>query len=258
MPSWLHWPFSPSKMLFLYFWDNWVYVGLCWGRKTFLRFLGFEVIIALLLGGIFSWYFGPFEMFFNMFLVPGNHPGQKGAGKLVLFALHFTLSCSVFYFLIFWLLFTSKTVFPKKWGQWREWLRQHSWSLLVLVAIVLTPMSIMGRYKIGGDVNSYHSIYYLIAVVTLLLVRTTTESLNQNEPWGSGRILLLTVLVVLCSPIPKLTHLKLLPKLYQNPQEKAYRFARANPGKVYLPWNPMVTLMSEGELYHFFLWSLRP
>jgi hypothetical protein len=33
-----------------------------------------------------------------------------------------------------------------------------------------------------------------------------------------------------------------------NAQEQAYAYARAHPGELYLPWNPLVTLLAEGRL----------
>ena len=43
----------------------------------------------------------------------------------------------------------------------------------------------------------------------------------------------------------------ILHDLPNNPQQLSYAFAKAHPGEVYFPWNPLSTLLAENTPYHF-------
>ena len=132
-------------------------------------------------------------------------------------------------------------------AQRRTPIATQAWLPPLLAAIALIPGGAVGANKLGGDQNSFHSVYFLIAAVAALLVElgTSVRSVRMLgylfcaaailAAWRSDRIALRA---------PR-------PPLWQNDAQLAYDFAVRHPGEAYFPWHPLASLLAEGRLYHF-------
>ncbi len=223
-----------------------VYLGVAYGRKTAVRFLAWGGALGTLVSLVFVALYGFEEMFFNIVTVPARHPWQGSWSWLLLSLLELAIQSSAFLLII---LLALRVISRRGCGVASS-LRESPWTLLVVVALFLAPTSVVGRTIIGGDENSYYSLYYLLAAASLILARIDwTGSPEIRRRFGAGVLYLLATGALCLAPnyeIPR--HLG---QLRDNPQERAYEFARTHPGKAYFPWNPLSTLMAEGQLYHF-------
>ncbi|MCP4654673.1 MAG: hypothetical protein GY856_04545 [bacterium] len=227
-----------------------VYLGVAYGRWTALRFLAWGLALGTLVSLVFVAGFGFDAMLFNIVTLPARHPWQGGWTWLLLSLVELAIQSSPFLLIILLALRAmrhgARGVKPRIGAS----LRDFPWTLLVLVALFLAPTSVVGRTIIGGDENSYYSLYYLLAAASLILARIDWTGPSEAGRRIGARVLYLLALGALCLA-PDLEIPRHLWQLRDNPQEQAYEFARANPGKAYFPWNPLSTLMAEGELYHF-------
>jgi hypothetical protein len=118
----------------------------------------------------------------------------------------------------------------------------------VWVFVAQLPLSLMAHKKIGGDVNTLgDSLYFLLFAVCALALVTAA-----NRAWSAGRRAALTILIgvlIICNT-PRflfLVHNSSRP----DPNAPMMEFLRKHPNQVYLPWNPLLTGLSDGIDYHF-------
>jgi hypothetical protein len=190
-------------------------------------------------------------MLFSMFVVPFYQP-SPGGGIALLWAGVDLLSQSV---LLLLLIAWTQMPWSRGW-EWnssfaRQWVRENPWTLPFLVALCMVPTSLVGRTVLGGAINSYHTLYYLIAAVGLSLVQSTIKGMAEPGRRIPGLLLFVSLAAVACQPPASFKYLRQLPRIWDNPQQRAYEFVRAHPGQAYFPWHPMAGLLAEGRLYHF-------
>ena len=111
------------------------------------------------------------------------------------------------------------------------------------ITLVLVPVSIAARLKIGGDVNSFHAHYYA-AVATVL---AGADALATRT--SSARVLVLACLAASLTPLETVGNLFRLPPVLDNPHELATAYLRRH-GDAYLPWHSLASLEARGELFH--------
>jgi hypothetical protein len=122
--------------------------------------------------------------------------------------------------------------------------------ILVAVAAALAPAAIAGGAMVGGFLNTFSvSTYFLAAAAT-----TALAALAAGD--RRFRIALAAALVVLAvreaagpagvASVPGTV--ARLGAWGDGPQDRAYRAALARPGTLYLPWNPLATLLAEDRL----------
>lgn len=102
--------------------------------------------------------------------------------------------------------------------------------------------------KIGGDVNNLAGALYflLFGVCTLALVSAS------NRAWSIGQRAALTVLIgvlMVCNTPRFLFLARNLAK--PDPNAPMMNFLSQHPKEVYLPWNPLLTGISDGSDYQF-------
>jgi hypothetical protein len=111
-------------------------------------------------------------------------------------------------------------------------------------------MGIIGANKFGGNENSFHVLYFLIALALVWLV--------AEAPGAPPRRMARAAAYALCA-IGTVVAWRYgyvdvrgpAPHVFPNPHQQAYDFARAHPGTAYFPWHPLATLLAEGKLPHF-------
>jgi hypothetical protein len=138
------------------------------------------------------------------------------------------------------------------------WLRERRWTMWIVVGGVMLPSALLGRVKVGGDVNALsYTLYFLAIAAGLTLLRAQPSASTRADTsrrrcaiWPA--IALPLVALGLCVMIwPRLRAVPdLLAALPENPERTGYAFALQHRGEVYFPSNPLLTLYSEQQAHH--------
>ncbi len=219
--------------------------------------------LATICGGlavVFFACFGPEELLFNAWLLFSRMPWRGGWGQLGANALEVFQSC--------WLWWTGAGL---GWlvvrARWREHLTAEAGAfarLLGWVALVQAPLGLTASLLVDAALNSIHSTSYLLVaglvVAGSLLARGNAVA---NSPLGLRQYLMLG----LVAGVGLVTDVKLVIDrgVVWTPfhgQEELLAMVRRTPGKIYLPWNPLVHLIAERKIYPFdealrYLWLAR-
>lgn len=234
------------------------FVGFIHGRQALTRF-----VIALLVSGtvivaIVSLWVDFDAMMFNAVTVNSRHPWRGEGGVAQLIQSFRDLAPRV----VGPALVIGAACLPDlltrrlRFDNWRDWTASHGWSLVVLVGLVNIPMALLGRSKIGGSLSALaFSGYFLFVGSTMALVQA---SLNSRRLRGlAARSVSRGALIVLLVVATAATSPALWPdvgfreRIFANPESAAYEFALLHPGLVYFPFHPLVSIMTEGQPYHF-------
>lgn len=210
-------------------------------RKQLLTYCVSSVVfnsIALVLTSYFlSYSFS--SMAFNLITIPASHPFVS-RGEIVTKIKEFSFQLILLFILIFSLV-------PRSFFRFKVLIENKRAFLLFLVAIFALPMSILGAIKVGGDVNSYHSLYYLVALAELLYLKSL-------EKEGSKKAFSLFVFcfAILCFRTfdnREYQKINLINKL--NPQEFVDLKIKDVNSRFYFAWNPLQNLSRYHQLNHF-------
>jgi hypothetical protein len=215
---------------------------------------GIGAVVSLLFVVVFDWR----DMFFNMFTLPARQPwyGEAEHGRLPAALNSLRLLAQQNRWPVAAVLVLA-AVTARGAGGLRRWVGANPWLLLALVGLLMVPASVLGASKVGGFLNT-HSFtnYFLLGAATLGLGEVATRTSGRVRGPAAVALLALVLIVAgsrLASPRQRAaarTALARLSTWSANPQQQAYDFARAHPGEVYFPWNPLASLQVEGRLYH--------
>jgi hypothetical protein len=225
-----------------------VYAAL-WGRRTAVTFLVYLAVAGAAVSLAFFAVFGFEEMWFNMIMRPARQP-YVGGGGWGMFGWSLIAAADVFIHSSPFLLLVLLAVRARGWAPARlaAWLREAPWTIYLLAGFAVLPTSAVGRIIIGGKVNSFHAVAYFAAAAVTVVVR---GELTPSRPLLGARLLHWGAVLAVAAAMPQLGVPRELWTWRDNPQEQAYRYARAHPGTSYFPWNTLSTLLAEGRLYHF-------
>jgi len=229
-----------------------LYVWLADGRRAALRFGSILAVVGIAISGAFLLAFGK-PMLFNMFTLQVSHPWQQPLDQAFLKAAETLLRP---------LIHASAIIAGATYIGWRPlglrvFAREREWTALVLVSILLSPVAIMGMLHAGGYVNSLSvSTYFMLAAAAVCLA----GGADGPNPSSRRTRTVLASLLVLALALPQLVtpvrytmvrkSIRTLSAWRANSLESATRFARANPGTIYFPDNPLIALFAEGKLHH--------
>lgn len=237
-----------------------LYVWIRDGWPVAFRFSLWLGATGLAVSASFVLWFGLEGLLFNMFQMPGSHPWKSSlSGKTRLDDVWTSLGrfALVARFPAF-LALAVVAVSGRGSGGFRNWVREHSWTCLVLVALFMVPTATMAGAKIGGEWNVYGlSTYFLFGGAILGLAQLASS--RPVFSWA-GRMagLALGVLLVFFAGsdvVGKDRGARLLTAANQlrnwqaNPQERSAAFSRAHPDEVHFISNPLIGLYADGQLY---------
>ena len=140
-------------------------------------------------------------------------------------------------------------------GTPRGWVRDNPWLLPVFMGLFCLPTSLLGRAKIGGAVPVLNfTIYPVFAGALVACLRASGQGWRIGpfpaRQVATGYVLMVLVLLLI-ETAPQARRLpSVVQDLPHDAEAAAFAFALAHPGQVYLPYHPLVTLMSEGRYYH--------
>ncbi|MCJ7646801.1 hypothetical protein MUO65_07900, partial [bacterium] len=234
------------------------YILLTDGYRCFKRYILCLSVSGVVVSALFLCIFNAENLLFNMLTVPIRTPCQFSENRIVaLFTATYDLIKESFLFaaiLIFYSVYqlSASSNVPNK---LKAWLGSNQWTMLAIVSLFMVPTSVLGRVRVGGDVNTLSpTVYFLVAAVTLALKRFASDSLSSFPRPGQGLaqpllVLLITGLVYI--NIPNFFSIQgVLKNLSGNEQKVAYEYAKNHPREVYFPNNPLSSLLAEGKLYH--------
>ncbi len=218
-----------------------------WGRGVALRYTLLTGGIGVAISLCFVLFFGWNEMTFNLFVLPASLPYRHDLETIVLAVVELAVNSAPFILLP---LISLRSICRGGQNERSAALRANPWILLVLVAIFIAPTSLASRLIVGGHVNSFHSVYYLVAATVAVAVCWRPE-----KPFAVGSLRLhgIAILVVATTTIAAFRFGLRVPiqLLEENQFQQAYELALAHPRQIYFPWQTLSTLMADGELYHF-------
>ena len=149
---------------------------------------------------------------------------------------------------------------------WRERLKNGDIEAqLIAVFLFMTPISIAGRAKIGGDVNAFAlgvTALVLFALLTILrasIVRTDGYDNRIIRKYGhvvrNAAVLTLALFTVYLAgyfvvKIQSPTTRTIVSGLHNTPERVAYAYLSDHNESVYLPVNRLSQVVIDGKLYH--------
>ncbi len=249
-----------------------LYLAFNRGWMVACRFCGWLTAALLVTGSLFAAWFGAAELWLNLIAIPGRHPWLRsltdtslpwihepdyGARLEVLFqaALGLLRRCIkallILGAIVLGQFFLSgSTGSPKE--RVREWFRQP-WGLCFWVALWLVPTALLGRVKAGGDNNAYGPATCFACLSASVWLIHLCRNYCANRPIAGLNRMVWPVLlgINLASAWFIITTAKSMETRESKAMDFAVSYARQHPGRVYFPWNPLLTLMSEQRAYHF-------
>ncbi|MFI5336974.1 MAG: hypothetical protein ACHQ5A_09330 [Opitutales bacterium] len=224
--------------LFLWFW----WKG---DRRLAGRFLMWLVIYGAVITGVFFAVFGAPELLFNTWMIQSHNPWQGGIPLLGLQLKLLGLATWVALPLmgcLFWL--------KRRAGQDALPARAASLvQLLLWVALWELPLGLIATLKAGGGLNSVHSLHYAFAAGLIYLAHVLSRPLTLSP--RMGRMLVPVLSVSLLLPLGNAFRLTGDNTAVWRPyrgQEQLLALARAQPGRYYFPWNPLITIISDRRI----------
>lgn len=222
------------------------------GRRAAMRYFGCFCAIGLVVSLAFVFIFGARPMYFNMWTNLSAQPllgGVRALGAEMIDFFHYTAG----YWIVCLVVGTLSGRWDRRAEGWRAWLRRQPWLLPVIAALVLLPVGAVASVKIGGDRNSIHSAYYLIAAATAALAQLATVRLPGRLTPSLVRFIALGAAVLMLGAsirrVASYPQMSMLPPRCLSAE--ACEFSRQHPGEVYFPWDPLATLLAEGKFYPF-------
>ncbi|HVU25129.1 MAG TPA: hypothetical protein VHE13_13465 [Opitutus sp.] len=196
------------------------------------RYVAWCLVLGAALFIVAGLAFGFPGLLVNLVQIPARLPwgdiGDKLARRALLLALHLTLP----WLLLFWL--------HRRWH--RPDRSSASGRLLGLAAfagIALAPIGLVSLFKIGGDVNMLHWWFYLMPALVAAWLAVARPAPRAQA---------LAVAIVLLARVPEFRSLPVQPQIAG--LHHAERIARANPGRIWFPYNPLVTWFTDRRFYH--------
>ena len=123
--------------------------------------------------------------------------------------------------------------------------------LLCGSGLVLLPVGFLAAIKNGGTQNSIHALAYGILGVTVLGLLWLNAAQGRLARQGQLALLGGMVLVAALGAGRVLRNGDLHAVAIGEQHREAFEFVRAHPHQVYVPWNPLITLMAERREYPF-------
>jgi hypothetical protein len=241
-----------------------LWVLLADGGRAALRYTASLALVGSIVALVFAVSFGVEPLVFNMLVLPSRHPWHDEAT-------HGKLGTALFWLRILavqnrWpaaLLAAAALLGASGARGLRAWCGANPWTLLLLTGLLMVPTSVMGSAKVGGYLNSHSfASYFLLGAATLGLTeaaRAGARSSRLAKAALAGLALALAASDIVDRSRYEALRVAIgrLGSWSDNPQTAAYEFARAHPGEVYLPWNPLASLLADGVLYHsdFGIWD---
>jgi hypothetical protein len=217
----------------------------CWlwreaGRSAVSRFVLWSTIHGVAVSmAVLAW-FGAEEVLFNVVMTHLRNPQDGGwdhlaerVGEFIWLLLPWVPALVT---LVWWRRRASAPLAPPV----RSLLRQGAWC-----AAWLAPLGFKSAIMAGGGLNSVYSLQFGLYAILLLV----GVQLAHPAPVPRGVIFAaaLSGAVLVGSAYRHAAALQVQWRIDRG-QEELVRLARAQPGRTYFPWNPLVTILTEKKV----------
>jgi hypothetical protein len=215
-----------------------------WQRRptVALRFLAWCVGAGTAFGLLFCVWFGPKKLYFSAYLLPARLPLDVNLRDLgVTFLRTHWLWCAL------WL-----PLGPFLWRQLRRSRREDRGTklcaLMLWLALWHLPLGLLAQFIPGGALNSLYTLNFASVVLAWGAVELWRAAPSAVAPIRIRRLAVSALAVA--AAIFALTQFQTiwLPTSFQ---DQLVSTARAHRGKIYFPFNPLVTLFSEKRILPF-------
>jgi hypothetical protein len=124
-------------------------------------------------------------------------------------------------------------------------------SVLIWIAVAHLPLGLLAPLKVGGNLNSLHTLHYLAAAFAVGAARTWDAPADSPRRTHHVRIILSACWCL--GMILGLKHSQAHAYSWQldRGQDAVLAKARERHGSVYLPWNPLITILADNKIYPF-------
>jgi hypothetical protein len=201
------------------------------------------------LAAIFFFLFGPEQLLFNAWLLHSRNEWQGGWVLLVGRGWELVTTGWIWWSAaaLAWVAARSRlrvTLGPEAGAMVRLLGWAAAWQL---------PFGLMASLKEGGGLNSVHALSYLLAAGLIAVGASLAREEEGIATKGGMRAVTVTLgiaLLVLAADF----RMAIAPGKawvpYRGLEDLLVR-AKASQGKLYLPWNPLITILSDGKIYPF-------
>ncbi len=224
--------------------------------------------VGIGLWGLIACSYGWPAVWFNLVYIPGHHPWYDGLGRFPWVAELKTahglavLGEALFDFILSngWLglVLLATAISGRKYRQPQTKPQLPLISLLWLVGVMLLPMSLLGRVKVGGDYNafSYSTVFLSLATVIYCYSVITRIQLPASlslrlSPVAHLLVMLATATVFALSLVNGARTVWSAERDTVCHEQMAFDAMQAAPETIYFPWQPLAGLLAEHRLYHF-------
>lgn len=208
-----------------------LWLGLSVGPRMAVRHLLYCAVACGALAVLFTAWFGFDGLWLNLVVVPAGLP-------FVAEPMAHTRGMGVQLFLCVALPSAGLLV-----GRRAVWRRDSPWLLPALSWLALLPLGLISLYRIGGAPNSLNGVLYLAPLVAVSTVSRLRRMGSGGATWGAFAALAVAIQQLASAPL-----LPLAPLGSYLAQGEA--LARANAGRIYFPWHPLVTFYAEHRFDH--------
>lgn len=218
-----------------------------WRRRPAVarRFLAWCVGAGLGFGAIFCLWFGPEKLYFSACLLPSRLPREINPVSLRELGLTFLQTHGLWCAL--WL-----ALGPFLWRRRRQTGQDsrgaNAGALMLWLALWHLPLGIMAQFIPGGGLNSLYTLDFASVVLAGGAVECWREAPLAGAPRRWPRPLMGSLALV--AAIFALTRFQTIwrPSRFQ---DELVSTARAHRGRIYFPFNPLVTLFTEKRILPF-------
>jgi hypothetical protein len=190
--------------------------------------LGYGLVTALLIGTIF----GFARVWFYVFAIHTHLPWRDASD-------YFAQNQRTL--LLDFLPWVALALLPSAWRRLRPRSDETTPSpIYASIGLGLLPFGFAAVLKEGGGFNSAHGMFFLAIALGLRLQAADWPALARSALIGMLSVL---ALVGAADRLNRWT-----PDPYQ---DRLLAVVRQHPGRIYLPWNPLPTLLSDGKIYPF-------
>jgi hypothetical protein len=187
-------------------------------------------------------------VFLNLWRVPAGHPWAAPGALGLAIAIELFLDACKGAVMAFLGMAACDGWVGGRGGGLRRWLADRPWMLPASAAALIFPVSLVGRIKVGGDDNSFHSVYFMAAAAGMIAARWVSESrpaaLRKSVPVAATLITI--VGTALYDRGPQALDVQFRESLLR----REYRFAREHRGEVWFGADPLATIYTDGKAYH--------
>ena len=132
----------------------------------------------------------------------------------------------------------------------REFVRANRWLAFALAAAALIPVTAKAIVAVGTDVNHLGLLLYLMFVAAGLAIEQCLADPDNSFLRVSAWMCAALGIFVGIAPGAALTLPSRLRDVHKNAPEAALQYELRHPGRAYFPYDPMVSLLSNGRVYH--------